>query len=413
MEKGKIKSNPFRPGAGHSPPYLAGRESEVQVFAKFLEQDVVIKNVVLTGLRGVGKTVLMDDRFKPAALAAGWAWAGSDFSEQSFLTERAICARLLTDLSLFSSSLTITEKTEGGLGFRAPEEEIQRLDYRFLTAVFDAQPGLNADKLKAVLEIVWAAAERVGSKGIIFAYDEAQVVADQKDKEEYPLAMLLETFQSLQKKKAKYMLLLTGLPTLFAKLVESRTYAERMFAVQEIGRITPEASREAITVPLQSGKCPWSFDERGVERIIATADGYPYFIQFICREALDYLMATESFQIPMDPIIRKLDCDFFAGRWEVLTDRQRDLLYAIAQLKVDDGEFSIPDIVEKSRHTTYKIKPFSNNDVSQVLPRLIDKGLIYKSRTGRYSFAVPLFGGFVNRKYAEPGDQPTLVKMDD
>ena len=78
--------NPYKAGAGHSPPHLAGREREIEQFRKYLEQNEITKNVILTGLRGVGKTVLMDDKYKPEAINAGWVWVGSDFSESAFLT---------------------------------------------------------------------------------------------------------------------------------------------------------------------------------------------------------------------------------------------------------------------------------------------------------------------------------------
>ena len=168
-----------------------------------------------------------------------------------------------------------------------------------------------------------------GTKGIVFAYDEAQVVRDREDKEQYPLAVLLETFQSIQRKGVRFFLLLTGLPTLFPKLVESRTYAERMFAVSEIGRLSPPASREAIEVPLKGSRS--KFTDNGVTQIIEVSDGYPYFIQFICRETFDHLIAKpDDLAIPIDAIVRKLDSDFFAGMVGKCFDRQRDLLYCIA-----------------------------------------------------------------------------------
>ena len=405
-KKASKSANPFKPGAGHPPPHLAGRESEVDKFAKILDQDVIVKNVVLTGLRGVGKTVLMDGRFKPAGIESGWAWVGSDFSESSFLTEQNLCIRLITDLSVYSSSLTVSGP-QPTLGFQTSKNKERTLTFDFLLTLFDGQPGLMVDKLKAVLEFVWRAAERRGIRGIVFAYDEAQVVADQKGRDQYPLAILLEAFQSLQKRGVRYLLLLTGLPTLFPRLVESRTYAERMFSVQEIGRLTREDSHEAITVPLK-GK-GWEFSKAGVVAIIKASDGYPYFIQFICREALDFLMQNPKSQmIPLDPIIRKLDSDFFSGRWEILSDRQRDLLYCIAQLNLEDGEFTIPDIVDASAKTKRQVKPFVRGDVSQILPRLIERGLIYKNRYGKYSFAVPLLSRFINRKYASAQNQGTL-----
>jgi hypothetical protein len=179
-----------------------------------------------------------------------------------------------------------------------------------------------------------------------------------------------------------------------------------MFAVQEIGRLSERASRDAITVPLKGNQ--GLFSEQAIATIIKTADGYPYFIQFICREAFDYLVAKphESL-VPIQSITRKLDANFFSGRWEILTDRQRELLQSIAQLEHADEEFSIMEIVDSSRMLS-GVKPFSTNDVSQMLPRLIERGLVYKNRFGKYAFAVPLFSGFIRRRYSPRAQQGRL-----
>lgn len=402
-----LEVNPYSPGAGHSPPYLAGREAEVEAFRKYLQQDRILTNVVLTGLRGTGKTVLMEDRYKPTAQKEGWVWIGSDFSESSFLSEGNLCTRLLTDLAVFTSGLT-TATGDGTFGFDTGQKSKQ-LSFDFLATYFQAQPGLTVDKLKATLELVWSVAKARGPRGIVFAYDEAQVVRDREEKEQYPLAVLLETFQSLQRKGVvRYLLLLTGLPTLFPKLVESRTYAERMFTVQELGRLSPEASREAIEKPLQ--KTRWRFTASAVESIMHTSDGYPYFVQFICRETLDHVIARpKDSTLPMEAIIRKLDSDFFAGRWESVTDRQRDVLYCMAHLEHGDQECTISEVVDISK--TLPMKRLTPGDVSHVLPRLIEKGLVYKNRFGKYCFAVPLFGGFIKRRFETPASQMRLFDV--
>ena len=99
-----------------------------------------------------------------------------------------------------------------------PHKSEQQMHYTFLIQYFDSQPGLNADKLKATLELIWKAVQDTGKEGVVLAYDEAQVVQDRKDKDQFPLAMLLETFQSLQRKSCRFLLLLTGLPTLFPQI---------------------------------------------------------------------------------------------------------------------------------------------------------------------------------------------------
>ena len=107
--------NPFRPVAGHMPPYLAGREHETQEFERLLGQDVILENLVLTGLRGVGKTVLLDT-FKPLAIQHGWLWVGTDLSEATSITEERIALRLITDLSVITSSITVAHPGDQGPG---------------------------------------------------------------------------------------------------------------------------------------------------------------------------------------------------------------------------------------------------------------------------------------------------------
>ena len=103
-------SNPFRPGAGHMPPYLAGREEEKNQFRRLLKQDVILENMVLTGLRGVGKTVLLET-LKPIAVNSNWLWVGADLSESTCVSEETTAKRILTDISMLTNgvSYTITE----------------------------------------------------------------------------------------------------------------------------------------------------------------------------------------------------------------------------------------------------------------------------------------------------------------
>src|SRR6266404_1024079 len=407
-------ANPFKPGAGHSPPHLAGRGAEATQFEKLLDQIEITQNVVLTGLRGVGKTVLMDDVYKPIALKKNWVWVGSDFSEAAFVDERSLCLRLLTDLSLFTSQLTVVSPA-AAVGYRPEAHQSEQITFEYLMAYFEKQPGLMADKLRCTLEFVWEAIVATGKIGIVFAYDEAQTVQDRKDRDQYPLALMLEVFKSVQRKSMRYMLLLTGLPTLFQKLVESRTYAERMFIVQDIGRLDQRACCEAIKKPLENNVI--TFTATSVVAIVEESKCYPYFIQYICREAYDYFKTFVDSKPPRQPpplpiktLIRKLDTDFFSGRWNRATDRQREILLCIASLETAAGEFTVGEIVEQSKAIAAEraLKPFKTGDVSQMLPKLIDAGLVYKNRYGKYSLSVPLFDAFILRQFNEPPQQATL-----
>jgi hypothetical protein len=394
--------NPYRPGAGHMPPYLAGRHRETDEYLKLIDQTTILENMVLTGLRGVGKTVLLDT-FKPLAMNNNWLWVGTDLSESASVSEENLAIRLLTDLSIVTSNVLISHERISNIGFIDTEEVIEKkLGFDFLVHLYKQIPGLVMDKLKYVLEFVWRCLQSQNIKGLIFAYDEAQNLSDQAAKEQYPLGILLDTFQSIQKKGIPFMLLLTGLPTLFPKLVESRTFAERMFRVVFLKRLDEKDSREAILKPItdKQATSPVIFTKDSVDLIVKHSGGYPYFIQFICKEAYDAflpkLAAGENVSVPLAEITRKLDTDFFAGRWARATDRQRELLVIIAQLENSEEEFSVQDIVELSKNNIGK--SFSSSHVNQMLSSLSTVGLIYKNRFGKYSFAVPLLGQFILRQ---------------
>lgn len=398
-------ANPYRPGAGHMPPHLAGRHQEYREFEQLLDQQVILENMVLTGLRGVGKTVLLET-FKPRAMAKGWLWVGTDMSESACVSEETIALRLMADLAVMTANIIIETNLPQTFGFSVPTKsgaQTQTLSYEVLASIYDSVPGLISDKLKAVLEFTWEHLQRQDRTRIIFAYDEAQTLSDNATKEEYPLSVLLDVFQSVQKKGLPFMLILTGLPTLFPKLVDARTYAERMFRVVTVTRLTEKESREAITKPIRTAKCPIKLSGASVEVICRESGGYPYFIQFICREVFDTFIIQQREQgapsaVPVEPIQRKLDSDFFAGRWARVSDRQRDLLWVIASLDHPDDEFTIQEVVARAKDVP--VKNFSLSHTNQILVRLAEQGLVYKNRRGKYAFAVPLLGPFILRNYA-------------
>lgn len=402
-------TNPFRAGAGHTPPYLAGREKEKKEFSDSLEQSPITTNLVLTGLRGVGKTVLLDT-FKPIAIQKKWLWAGANLSEAATVSEDSIAIRILADLAPLLSGVVIEEIEVRKIGFLQGSAKTPiHLDFAVLKHVYDSTPGLTSDKLKVVLELAWKYLEATQCKGIVLAYDEAQNLSDQASGHQYPLSLLLDVFQSIQKRGLPIMLVLTGLPTLFPKLVDARTFSERMFHVMTLGRLSDAETREAITKPIESANCPVKFNHNAVNAIVKRSGGYPYFIQFMCREMYDsYLQQKASGEnkpfVTVEQTVRKLDSDFFAGRWNRVTDRQRELLTVVADLPNCDEEFTVQEIVEASKKKL--AKPFSSSHVNQILSKMADNGLVYKNRHGRYAFAVPLLGDFIRRVQAEISENP-------
>ncbi|MEO8085240.1 MAG: hypothetical protein ABI763_00380 [Bacteroidota bacterium] len=231
---------------------------------------------------------------------------------------------------------------------------------------------------------------------------------------EFPLSLLLEVCQFLQRKGLPYLLILTGLPTLFSNLIEARTYSERMFHQMILTRLSPEESREAIVVRIQKENCPVHLSEEGINEIIKYSGGYPYFIQYLCKEIYDSYLQQIAMKNPkplvlLDEIIRKLDTDFYQGRWDKVTDRQRDLLTIIAKLENVEDCFTIKEIEKESKKTD---EPFKPSPINLMLKSLTSSGLIYKNRHGKYSFAVPMFSHFIKRELGneEPG---VVIENDD
>lgn len=403
-----LAANPYRPGAGHQPPYLAGRHKEREAFSKLLDESVITKNLIITGLRGVGKTVLLES-LKPVAREKKWLWTSVDLSESASVSEESLARRIIADIAIVTSEISIPLEQKQSIGFTGDEETTQqKLNFHFLVDYYSILPGLVSDKLIALFFFVWTILEQHSVKGVVFAYDEAQTMSDRAESNQFPLSTLLVIFQSIQRKNIPFLLVLTGLPTLQTKLIEARTYSERMFTTLTLGSLTPEESREAIVTPLTQlqpkalplpEQTPLVFSEKSIETIILTSGGYPYFIQFICKEAYDALSQKiidgVAVSVPIEAIVTKLDEDFFAARWLKATDRQQDLLKLIANL--DKSEFTPKDILE-SVHS--KTRPFKQAaQVIKMLGDLTESGLIYKNKRGVYSFAVPMLGDYIRRNY--------------
>jgi hypothetical protein len=401
-----VPINPFRPGNGQRPLYLAGRTHEHDQFAKMVKEETIAQNAILTGLRGIGKTVLLEE-LKPIAQAQKWLWAGNDLSESSSLTEDRFARRIVVDLSALLAPLVTQKEERPNVGFTGSAEITERpISFNDLWKIYESTPGLTDDKLKAVLIQVRLIIEKTDLRGIIFAYDEAQNLSDHAVSKEYPLSILLDVFSYFQRtpSKCRFMLVLTGLPTLFPKLNEARTYTERMFHVMHLQRLDNDSARDAIIMPISLSKSTMTFGLNTIKTIIEMSDGYPYFLQFIGKEVFDAwigkITVGEVPSVAMNDILKKLDLDFFAPRWARATDRQQDFMRVIASMPNAEGEFSVQDIVVASRALLKR--GFNPSHATQILQALAEKGLVYRERRAGYCFAVPLLSRFIARQTWDP-----------
>ena len=317
-----IPQIPFRPGAGTKPLYLAGRNHEQTEFTRALNQSPLSQNIIITGLRGVGKTVLLDE-LKPIAHANNWLWTGNDLSEQASMTENSVATRLVVDLSALLKPLVSYREEELPFGFIPPTKtsKDRPLHFNDLWNVYQATPGFASDKLKTVLEHVAHMIAPTKVKGVVFAYDEAQNMSDHRENHEYPLSLIVDVFSSMQKRElgCQFLLVLTGLPTLVPKLNEARTYTERMFHTLVLDRLPDVDARDAITRPIEITGSTLTFTKKTIRLIMEESKGYPFLIQYICKEVFDAWIGRMTVgavpSLSMDEIVAKLDQDFFAPRW--------------------------------------------------------------------------------------------------
>ena len=185
-----------------------------------------------------------------------------------------------------------------------------------------------------------------------------------------------------------------------------------MFHTLMLDRLTEAETRKAILKPIEIYSSTLTFSDQTVNRIVVELRGYPFLIQYICREVFDAwigrMTVGEAPSVPMKEITAKLDLDFFAPRWNRATDRQQIFMQVIASLEEADGEFSVQDITSASRNILKR--PFNPSHATQMLGHLAEKGLIYRNRRGAYCFAVPLLASFIRRQTwdsATRRDQPS------
>jgi hypothetical protein len=215
------------------------------------------------------------------------------------------------------------------------------------------------------------------------------------------MSLLIDLFSYFQRATTcRFLLVLSGLPTLYPKLNEARTYTERMFHVMQLQRLSDVETKEAITQPIKITNSPLQFSESTIDSIVKMSAGYPFFIQFISKEVFDSWIGKIhkglAASVPAAEILEKLDQDFFAARWARATDRQKDFMKVIATLSSSEDEFTVQEIVAAS--AALLGKGFSSSHAQQILTGLADKGLVFRSRRGGYSFAVPLLSRYIKRQ---------------
>ena len=382
-------ANPFRPGNGVPPPYLAGRDRLLNAFEDWLvEEPPLHANWALTGLRGTGKTVLLGE-FATRAERAGWLTLQRELGDRHRDDVR-FAEALIEDcealIARADAVAALGQAVERGVRWLRPKRI--RVGHVSIDPAYAGEPVPAADLMRSALGQVDAMLSHGEQPGAILLYDEAHLLADDRGRERFPLSGLLAALGAAQRPQPRVRIILSGLPTLSLNLKRARTYAERMFRHVPVGNLEPDAADEALAIPLAgSGR---SFGLSLIGEIVEQTAGYPYFLQFFAaftcsRIGLEHIELVD-FQRVESALLHELDLAFFEDRFEAAPPTEQLLLTAMARA---GGRVSL---------TRLQAQLHEPVNVPVGLRRLIDRGLVYRPTRAMYDFSLPLFATYVRRR---------------
>jgi hypothetical protein len=398
----ELERNPFRPGMGLEPPYLADRQYQLQRFARYLNGFPEFpRNVRVVGLRGVGKTVLLQ---RYAALAEESEWVvvrrelGTDLQDEAafglavlndcrFALDRVARRTARHSKAAIAHALDLLGGISVGLAGIS-------LTVRMPSTAIRQRPVLS-DQLFSALEATCRTATSAGRRGVILCYDEAHLLRDSANQKQYPLSALLAAVARAQRESIPVMLVVCGLPPLTDNLALAKSYSERMFQAEVLDALRPPEDQHAFERPLSESHR--DFEPELIEAVRGDARGYPFHIQFFGALLWDSVpvsepITKEHFQSLRPAILEALDHAFFDARLARTSNWERRLLVAIAA----DGESSpIRSVLNRM--------DADHPGTSRLVARLVAKGLVYKPERGRLAFTVPLFGDYLRRKAIADG----------
>jgi AAA ATPase domain len=383
------RRNPFAPGAGSRPPELAGRETvleNVSIALDRIRNGRHAQSAILTGLRGVGKTVLLNEMRREAE-GEGIVTVPIEAPEGQSLPAMLVptLRTALLKLDRGQAAMTLAKR---GLGALARFVKAFKLSYGELEASIDlgeigiADNGDLESDLIDLIDLAGAAAAERGTALVLFI-DELQYV------EERELAALITALHRARQNDRPITLVAAGLPQLAGQMGKAKSYAERLFLFTSIGPLGTEAATSAIVHPIEAEEC--SIDPAAVAKILEVTQGYPYFLQEWgkqCWDAADRCPITASdVDLAYPTAIAALDDSFFRVRFDRLTPSEKRYLRAMADL--GEGPYNSTAIAE---HLDRKPSSFG-----PVRASLVAKGMIYTPGYGQSAFTVPLFDAFMRR----------------
>lgn len=387
------RKNPFSPGAGTKPPALVGRDAQIESFGillERLERGYSEQSMIITGLRGVGKTVLLDV-FREKAESRDWAtieWEiekntlfGSKLSSHVRrallqLAPKARWTNRILKAAAVLKSFTLTFNPDGAV--------TAGLDVEALSGLGDS--GAITEDLTDLFVALGEAAKEQDT-GVVFLLDEIQYLkADE-------LEAIISALHKCARRRLPITLVGAGLPQIPRLAGEAKSYSERLFHFPTIGELDHGAdARDALTLPAKA--LGIFFSPEAVDFVVEYTQGYPYFLQeygkFIWDEASDSPISLEIAQQVQPLVEAKLDESFFRVRADRTTELELRYLFAMAELGPLPHRAS--EVARRLGRTTEQAGPIRS--------RLIDKGLLYTPGHGYAAFTVPQFDQYMLRRHS-------------
>lgn len=382
--------NPFTPGAGTPPPELAGRQKiirQAEVLLKRVQKGRAARSILLTGLRGVGKTVLLNEINQ---LARQMKYQRIFFEAHDDKSLPALIAPQLRSLLYALDRIEgAREVVRRGLAVLRGFVGSVKLTYGEIPIGIDIEPekgtadsgDLEIDLPELFVIVGEAAKSRATS--VVLLIDELQYFSEKE------LSSLIMAMHKVQQESLPIVLVGAGLPVLTRLAGESKSYAERLFDFPEIGPLSKIDAALAISDPIRAeGE---SITEEAVAEVVNVTQGYPYFLQEWGYQTWNLAKVSpieiNTVQRASSKTIERLDKNFFRVRFDRLTNSEKHFLRAIAEL--GPGPQKMGDVAD-----------IMNLKIASLSPRraqLIHKGMIYSPQHGEVAFTVPLFDGFMCR----------------
>lgn len=378
--------NPYRPGVGLAPLYLAGRDGEVRRFqAALREAPGTPVNVRVTGLHGVGKTGLLGELERIGA-DEGWAVGRVDL-EHRHDTPDGIISVVSVTCQRVGDRMSRPERTGVGEA-SAPAVKVEA-DFEDIKAGFDPAASDRDVELARVLYDTTVEVTDHGRAGLVVLMDEVHVLERQA-----ALSVLVSAVLTLQRSDVPVALVVSGLPHLLAQLRQARTYDESLFRGEVLGPLDGTASRQALERPLAGTGIMMDADL--VDQVVARTEGYPYFIQVWGAELFEtprrygdiQRMKVELFDDAAPRVQERLDTEFYEPRVRILTPAERGVLLASGECPYPP--LRVEDMAEHSQR--------SAGNIDMLFRRMVAAGVMYQLRKGEYYYTAPRFHEFLGRR---------------